>query len=107
LHRKFSLDDFGALFVQELVAAIGAEELDLLVSEFLIVAIKFAFALRASHPKNFCQSFDPWIFSRKDAKALCFGIKPIPKKNPILPSRLCAFAGESSSPVFGFIAPAR
>jgi hypothetical protein len=35
------------------VAAIGAEKLDLLVPEFLIVTIEFALALRASHPKNF------------------------------------------------------
>jgi hypothetical protein len=35
------------------VAAIGAEELDLLVAEFLVVTIKLAFALRAGHPKNF------------------------------------------------------
>jgi hypothetical protein len=35
------------------VAAIGAEELDLLVPELLIVTIEFALALRAGHPKNF------------------------------------------------------
>jgi hypothetical protein len=35
------------------VAAIGAEELDLLVPKFLPVAIKIAFTLRAGHPKNF------------------------------------------------------
>jgi hypothetical protein len=75
-----SLDDFRTLFVQELVAAIGAEKLDLLAPKFLVVAIKFAFALRAGYPENFCQSSDPRIFSRKDAKALSLGIKPIPKK---------------------------
>jgi hypothetical protein len=48
-----SLDDFGTLFVQKLMAAIGAEELDLLAPKFLIVAIKFTFALRAGHPENF------------------------------------------------------
>jgi hypothetical protein len=45
------LDDFGALLVKELVAAVRAQELDFLVPKFLIVAIKFAFALRAGHPK--------------------------------------------------------
>jgi hypothetical protein len=34
------------------VAAVGAEELDLLVAELLIVTIELAFALRAGHPKN-------------------------------------------------------
>jgi hypothetical protein len=48
-----SLDDLGTLFVQKLVTAIGAEKLDLLVPELLPVTIKFAFALRAGHPKNF------------------------------------------------------
>ena len=48
-----SLDDFGAFLVQKLMAAIGAEELDFLVPELLPVAIKFAFALRTGHPKNF------------------------------------------------------
>jgi hypothetical protein len=47
-----SLDDLGAFFVQKLMAAIGAEQFDLLVPELLIVAIKFALALRARHPKN-------------------------------------------------------
>jgi hypothetical protein len=35
------------------VAAIGAEELDLFVPEFLPVAIELAFTLRAGHPKYF------------------------------------------------------
>jgi hypothetical protein len=35
------------------VAAIRAEELDLFAPKFLVVTIKFAFALRASHPENF------------------------------------------------------
>jgi hypothetical protein len=35
------------------VAAIGAEDLDLLVPELLPVAIEIAFALRAGHPENF------------------------------------------------------
>ncbi len=75
-----SLDDFRALVVQKLVAAIGAEELDFLVPEFLLVTIEFALALRTGHPKNFRHASVPRIFSRKDAKALSLGIKPIPKK---------------------------
>jgi hypothetical protein len=35
------------------VAAIGAEELDLLVPQLLGMTIKLTFALRAGHPKNF------------------------------------------------------
>jgi len=49
-----SLDDFRTLFVQELVAAIGTEELDLLAPKFLVVTIELAVALRAGHPENFC-----------------------------------------------------
>jgi len=75
-----SLDDFGAFIVQKLVAAIGAEELDLLVPKFLVVTIEFAVALWASHPENFRHASVPRIFSRKDAKTLSLGIKPIPKK---------------------------
>jgi hypothetical protein len=42
------------------MTAIGAEELDFLVAKFLIVTIKFAAALRAGHPKDFCHdSFPP------------------------------------------------
>src|SRR5262245_32808542 len=48
-----SLDDFRALFVQELVVAIGTEQLDLLVPKFLVVTIELACALRAGHPENF------------------------------------------------------
>jgi hypothetical protein len=36
------------------VAAIRAEELDLLVAKFLVVTIEFALALWAGHPKDFC-----------------------------------------------------
>jgi hypothetical protein len=43
--------------IQELVAAIRTEKLDLLVTEFLIVTVEFALALRAGHPKNLCHSF--------------------------------------------------
>jgi hypothetical protein len=74
------------------VAAVGAEKLDVLVPELLVMAIKVAFALRAGHPKNFCHASVPRIFSRQDAKALSLEIEPIPKKIPILPWRLCAFA---------------
>jgi hypothetical protein len=35
------------------VTAIRAEQLDFLMAEFVPVAIKLAFALRAGHPKNF------------------------------------------------------
>ena len=52
-----SLDNFRALGVEELVAAIGAEELDFLVPEFLRVAIKFALALRTGYPKNLRHDF--------------------------------------------------
>jgi hypothetical protein len=42
------------------VTAEGAEKLDFLMAEFLIVTIKFAVALRAGHPKDFCHdSFPP------------------------------------------------
>jgi hypothetical protein len=41
------------------MAAIGAEELDLLVAKFLVVTIEFAVALRASHPKNFRHKATP------------------------------------------------
>jgi hypothetical protein len=76
------------------VTTIGAEELDLLVPELLIVTIELAFALRAGHPENFRHSPVPRIFSRKDAKALSLGIKPIPKKK--FRSYLRAFAGAIS-----------
>src|SRR5207247_2328038 len=46
-------DDLRAFLVQELVTAIGAEKLDLLVPQFLPVAIELAFALGAGYPKNF------------------------------------------------------
>jgi hypothetical protein len=46
-------DDLRAFFIQELVAAVGAEKLDLFVAQLLGVAIKFAFALRTGHPKYF------------------------------------------------------
>jgi hypothetical protein len=41
------------------VAAIRAEELNLLVPELLPVAIEFAFTLRTGHPKNFCHNAFP------------------------------------------------
>jgi hypothetical protein len=47
-----SLDDLGAFLVQKLMAAVGAKELDVLMPQLLIVTVKFAFALRARHPKN-------------------------------------------------------
>jgi hypothetical protein len=81
-----------------LVTAVGAEKLDVFVPQLLIVAIELALAPRAGHPENSCHSLILRIFSRQGAKAQSLGIKPI-QNNPILPSRLCAFAGESSSPV--------
>jgi len=83
-----SLDDFRTLFVQELVTAIGTEQLDLLAPKFLVVTIELAIALRAGHPENFRHGCVPRIFSRQGAKFmdqadLKFG----------LPSRLCVFAG--------------
>jgi len=51
-----SLDDFRTLFVQELVAAIGTEQLDLLAPKFLVVTIELAFALWAGYPENFRHS---------------------------------------------------
>jgi hypothetical protein len=35
------------------MTAIGAEKLDFLAPELLVVTIKFALALRAGHPENF------------------------------------------------------
>jgi hypothetical protein len=58
--RVASFDDFWTFFVQKLVAAIGAEELDLFAPKFLIVTIKFAFALRTGHPKNFRHDSSNW-----------------------------------------------
>src|SRR5262245_52104790 len=86
-----SLDDFRALVVQELVAAIGTEQLDLLASKFLVVTIELAFAQRAGHPENFCHGSVPRIFSRQGTKAQSLWIKQTPKFD--LPSRLCVFAG--------------
>src|SRR5215470_7294930 len=63
-----SLDDFRALFVQELVAAIGTEQLDLLASKFLVVTVELAFTLRAGHPENFRHGCVARIFSRQSAK---------------------------------------
>jgi hypothetical protein len=48
-----SLNDFRTLLVQKLVTAIGTEQLNFLVSEFVPVTIELAFALWAGHPKNF------------------------------------------------------
>src|SRR5262245_38122927 len=84
-----SLDDFRALFVQELVAAIGTEQLDLLASKFLVVTIELAFTLRAGHPENFRHGSVPRIFSRQGAK---FRGSRRPR-NSGLPPRLCVFAG--------------
>jgi hypothetical protein len=62
------------------VAAIGAEKLDLLVPQLLIVTIKLAFALRAGDPENFGHRSVPRISSRKDAKALSLRLKSSQKK---------------------------
>jgi hypothetical protein len=59
------------------VAAIRAEELDLLVPKLVPVAIELALALRAGHPKYFRHASVPRIFSGKDAKALSLGINVI------------------------------
>jgi len=75
-----SLDDLGTLVVQKLVIAIRTEKFDFLVPQLLPVAIELAFALWAGHPENFRHASIPRIFSRKDAKALSLGIKPILKK---------------------------
>jgi hypothetical protein len=48
-----SLDDLRALFIEELVATIGAEKLDLFVPQLLRVAIELSLALRAGYPENF------------------------------------------------------
>jgi hypothetical protein len=69
-------DDFGALLVKELVAAVRAQELDFLVPKFLIVAIKFAFALRAGHPENFCHGSLPRNSHHRDAECTEFKIFP-------------------------------
>jgi hypothetical protein len=74
-----SLDDFRTLFVKKLVAAIGAEKLDVLVPELLPVTIKLAFAMWAGHPENFGHGFVSRIFSRQDAKAQSLGVKRILK----------------------------
>jgi len=47
-----SLDDFGTLFVEKLVAAVRTEELDVLVPKFLPMAVEITLALRTGHPKN-------------------------------------------------------
>src|SRR5215475_11664767 len=81
-----SLDDFRALFVQELVAAIGTEQLDLLASKFLVVTIELAFTLRAGHPENFRHGSVPRIFSRQGAKFR-------DQADPEIPIYLRVFAG--------------
>jgi hypothetical protein len=48
-----SLDNLRAFFIQELVAAIRTEELDVLMPELLPMTIKLAPALRTGHPENF------------------------------------------------------
>ncbi len=39
------------------MAAVGAEKLDFLVPQLLLVAVKFPLALGASHPKDCCHEF--------------------------------------------------
>jgi hypothetical protein len=58
------------------VTAIGAEKLDLLVPEFLIVTVKFAVALRTGHPKNFRHGLLLVSINlhRRDAEYTEFGI---------------------------------
>src|SRR5262249_35346537 len=82
-----SLDDFRALFVQELVAAIGTEQLDLLASKFLVVTIELAFTLRAGHPENFRHALFLGFFP---AKAQSLWITQTPKFRSTSASlRLC------------------
>src|SRR5262245_43109008 len=88
-----SLDDFRALFVQELVAAIGAEQLDLLAPKFLVVTIELAFALRAGHPENFRHGCVPRIFSRQGAKFS-------DQADPEIPVYLGVFASLRDSSLF-------
>ena len=59
LEVSTSLDDLRTFFFQKLVAAIGAEKLDLFVAKLLIVTIEIALALRAGHPENFCHDSRP------------------------------------------------
>jgi hypothetical protein len=63
-----SLDDLGTLLVQELVAAIGAEELDLLAPKFLRVAIELSLALRAGYPEDFRHGSLPRNSHHRDAR---------------------------------------
>jgi hypothetical protein len=60
------------------VAAIGAEELNLLVPELLPVAIEFAFTVRTGHPKNFRHDSRPpgRNIHHRDAEYIEFGIFP-------------------------------
>src|SRR5215475_294808 len=88
-----SLDDFRALFVQELVAAIGTEQLDFLAPKFLIVTIELAFTLRAGHPENFRHGSVPGF---SPAKAQSLGIKQTPK----IPIYLRVFASLRESSLF-------
>ena len=55
-----SLDDLGTLLVQKLVAAVGAEELDLFMPKLMPVAIELTLALRAGHPKYFRHDASHW-----------------------------------------------
>jgi hypothetical protein len=55
------------------VAAIGAEELDLLVPKFLIVTIKLAFTLRAGYPENF-RHVSLLVLHHRDAEYTEFGV---------------------------------
>jgi hypothetical protein len=63
-----SLDDFGTLFVEKLVAAVRTEELDLLVPKFLPMAVEITFALRTGHPKNLRHDSLPRNFHHRDAE---------------------------------------
>ena len=88
-----SLDDFRALFVQELVTAIGTEQLDLLASKFLVVTIELAFTLRAGHPENFRHGSVARIFSRQ-------GTKFRDQADPEIPVYLRVFASLRESSLF-------
>ena len=56
-----SLDDLGTLFIQKLVAAVRAEELNSFMPELVPVTVELAFALGAGHPKDLRHDSLPWI----------------------------------------------
>jgi hypothetical protein len=64
-----SLKDLGAILVHKLVAAIGTEELDILVPQLLIVAIELPFALRAGHPEYLRHEASPYGTSGQNSKS--------------------------------------